>query len=75
MARGDCDKHSDVDLMVIMPDGTDCRATTVDVLMELRGSMLPKDVLVSTASLFAHAADKVGSVQYSVRKYGVMLYG
>ena len=75
MARGDCDKHSDVDLMVIMPDGTDCRATTVDVLMELRGSMLPKDVLVSTSSLFARAADRVGSVQYSVRRHGVMLYG
>ena len=75
IARGDCDKHSDVDLMVIMPDGTDCRATAVNILVELAGSMLPKDVLVNTPSLFARTADRVGSIQYTVRKHGVMLYG
>ena len=75
VARGDCDRHSDVDLMVIMPDGTDCRATTVNILVELADSMLPKDVVVNTPSLFARTVDRVGSVQYSVRKHGVMLYG
>ena len=75
MARGDCDKHSDVDLMVIIPDGTDCWATTVNILVELASSMLPKDVLVNTQSLFAGAEDMVGSIQHSVRRHGVMLYG
>ena len=75
VARGDCDRHSDVDLMVIMPDGTDCRATTVNILVELADSMLPKDVVVNTPSLFVRTVDRVGSVQYSVRKHGVMLYG
>ena len=75
VARGDCNEHSDVDLMVIMPDGTDCLTTAAYILMELRGSLLPKDVHVNTPSLFARAADKVGSVQHSVSKHGVMLYG
>lgn len=75
IARGDCDKHSDVDLMVIMPDGTNCRATAVNILVELAGSMLPKDVIVNTPTMFTGGADKVGSIQYSVRRHGVMLYG
>lgn len=75
MARGDCSEHSDVDLMVIMPEGTDCRATAIDVLVDLRSSILPKDVLVNTPDSFARAVDDVGSVQHSVREDGVMLYG
>ena len=75
MARGDCNEHSDVDLMVIMPEGTDCRATAIAVLVDLRGSILPKDVLVTTPDSFARAVDDVGSVQHSVRDDGVMLYG
>ena len=59
----------------MMPEGTDCRATTIEVLVEMRGSMLPKDVIVNTPDSFARAVDDVGSVQHSVRKHGVMLYG
>ena len=75
MARGDCNEHSDVDLMVIMPEGTDCKTAELGIMGELRGSMLPKDVLVTTPGSFARAVDDVGSVQHSVREDGVMVYG
>ena len=75
MARGDCSRYSDVDLMIIMPEGTDRKTTELDIVMELRGSMLPKDVMVDTPDAFRRASDDLGTVQYAVRKYGVMLYG
>ena len=75
MARGDCNEHSDVDLMVIMPEGTDCKTAELGIMGDLRGSMLPKEVLVDTPDSFARAADDVGSIQHSVREDGVMLYG
>ena len=75
MARGDCNRHSDVDLMVIMPEGTDRKTAELDIMAELRGSMLPKDVLVNTPDTFQRTVDDLGTVQHMVRKHGVMLYG
>ena len=75
MARGDCNMHSDVDLMVIMPEGTDCKTAGLDIRGELRGSMLPKDIMVNTPDTFRRMANDLGSIQYDVSKYGVMLYG
>ena len=75
MARGDCNRHSDVDLMIIMPEGTDHKTAELDIMAELRGSMLPKDVLVNTPDTFQRTVDDLGTVQHVVRKHGVMLYG
>lgn len=75
MASGDCNKHSDVDLMIIMPEGTDHKTAELGIMAELRGSMLPKDVLVDTPDTFGRAVDDLGTVQHVVRKHGVMLYG
>ena len=75
MARGDCNRHSDVDLMVIMSEGTDRKTAELDIMAELRGSMLPKDVLVNTPYTFQRTVDDLGTIQHMVRKHGVMLYG
>ena len=75
MARGDCNRHSDVNLMIIMPEGTDHKTAELDIMAELRGSMLPKNVLVNTPDTFRRTVDDLGTVQHMVRKHGVMLYG
>ena len=75
MASGDCNRHSDVDLMIIMPEGTDHKTAELDIMAELRGSMLPKDILVYTPDAFGRAADDLGAIQHVVHKHGVMLYG
>ena len=75
MARGDCNERSDIDLMIVMPDGTDCMAATVTALVGLRGAMLPCDIMVNTAGEFERAADNICSVQHDARMHGVMLYG
>ena len=75
MARGDCNEHSGVDLLVIMPEGTDRKATTQDMLLEVVCSMLPKDIVVNTPEQWSCRVDDVGSLQHAVSKHGMMLYG
>lgn len=53
VARGEAVAGSDLDLLVVMPDGTDRRAATVDLLVSLADLGVPKDVIVTTP---AHAA-------------------
>ena len=74
MARGDGNEHSDVDLMVVMPNGTSSKKS-IDVRLVVTHSMLPKDIVVSTPETWGEHIDDVGSVVYTVSREGVMLYG
>ena len=47
-ARGTMGPGSDLDLMVVMPDGTHRRHTAAGIYKALRGIGLPKDVIVVT---------------------------
>ena len=47
-ARGAMGPNSDLDLLVIMPDGTHRRHTANDIYRCLRGIGLPKDIVVVT---------------------------
>lgn len=47
-ARGTMSPHSDLDLLVIMPDDTHRRRTATEIYRALRGIGLPKDVVVIT---------------------------
>ena len=75
MARGNCNEHSDVDLMVIMPEGTNCMDAELEITLEVNGSMLPKDIFVNTPDQWDGKVHDVGSVQYSISRHGVLLYG
>ena len=74
MARGDGNEHSDVDLMVIMPNGTSSKKS-IDVRLAVTRSMLPKDIVVSTPEKWEECIDYAGSLAYTVSREGVMLYG
>lgn len=75
MARGNVHKHSDVDLMVIVPEDAYSDTIDVDMGLEVSGSLLPKDILVNTPEQWESKMRDVGSVQRAVRMRGVMLYG
>jgi predicted nucleotidyltransferase len=45
-ARGDMTRHSDLDLLVIMPDGCNCREIAKTLYRRLRGLQFAKDILV-----------------------------
>ena len=47
-SRGNMGPHSDLDFLVIMPDGVHRRRTSVEIFKALRGIDLPKDVIVVT---------------------------
>lgn len=46
--RGEMGRHSDLDLLVVMPDGTHRRRTSREVFRALRGMGIAKDVIVVT---------------------------
>ena len=45
-ARGKMQQHSDLDVLVIMPDGTPCRHIAKKLYRQLRGLPCAKDILV-----------------------------
>ena len=47
-ARGEMGPESDLDLLVVMPDGIHRRQTSAKIFKALRGIGLPKDVIVVT---------------------------
>ena len=74
-ARGDADGHSDVDLLVVMPDGTDENEACIAMCVALQHSPLPKDILVNTQERMERRGRMLGSVQRAALKEGVRLYG
>lgn len=47
-ARGTVGPDSDLDLLIVMPDGTHRRRASVEIYKALRGIGVPKDVIVVT---------------------------
>lgn len=77
-ARGDLGPHSDVDLLVVMPDGAD-RREVFDRLVMARLEQdepfgFPIDFVVTTASHFEAKKDVPWFVHYDVNLEGRTLY-
>ena len=49
-ARGPMGPNSDLDLLVVMPDGTHRRNAATEIFRSLRGIGFPKDIVVVTES-------------------------
>jgi predicted nucleotidyltransferase len=73
-ARGNPGPDSDVDLLVVMPDGTAKRATALMLRRELAGVGLPKDIVVTTPQEISHRGNLVGSVLRPALREGKVLY-
>ena len=73
-ARGDARPDSDVDLLVVMSDGTDETRATIAIHALLHTMPLPKDVVVSTPSAIAHRGHIKGNVLYEGLREGVVLH-
>jgi predicted nucleotidyltransferase len=61
-ARGDARSDSDVDLLVVMPDGTDRRAAAVAMRYRLADMPIAKDIVVTTPDEISRRRHVVGSV-------------
>lgn len=74
-ARGDAGPHSDVDLLVVMPDGIDDeRRVTVEIRRLLRDMPVAKDVVVTTPEEIERRGDLVGTVLRPALREGKVLY-
>lgn len=73
-ARGQLGSGSDVDLLVVMPEGTHRRRTAQGLYLNLRGAPVPFDVLVATPSDLERHRDNVGLIYRTILREGVEVY-
>ena len=73
-ARGAMSRDSDLDLLVVMPDGTHRRNAATEVFRALRGIGLPKDVVVVTEGDVRDYRDNPSLVLKPAFEDGIALY-
>ena len=73
-ASGSARPDSDLDLLVVMPDGTDERATAAAIRRALRGIPLSKDVVVTTLAKVDRYADVPGTIIRDALRDGTTIY-
>ncbi len=73
-ASGTADRLSDIDLLVIVPDGTDELASTLAIRRALEGLPVSKDILVRTISAVRRYADVPGTMIYEALATGTTIY-
>jgi predicted nucleotidyltransferase len=73
-ARGEMGPHSDLDVMVVMPEGTDRIKTAGFIYTQLSGLMAPVDVLVSTEAELEWYGNARGTVHRDVVREGRTIY-
>jgi predicted nucleotidyltransferase len=73
-ARGELRPDSDIDVLVVVPDGVHRRRTAQAIYRHVRGLGIPVDVVVGTPSDLAEHADDVGLIYGSVLREGREVY-
>ena len=73
-ARNDFGPDSDIDLLLIMPEGTQRRATAQKLYREISGIGIPFDVLVATPSDILKHKDNIGLIYRSALRDGREVY-
>jgi len=73
-ARGEIGPDSDIDVLVVMPDGTHRRKTAQYLYGVISGVKVPYDIVVATPSDLEKHRDNIGLIYYAILKEGKMLY-
>ncbi|MBW7988559.1 MAG: nucleotidyltransferase domain-containing protein [Planctomycetes bacterium] len=73
-ARDNANPESDIDVLVVMPEGVHCRRTAQLLYRQIRGLGVPFDVLVSTPSTLEKHKDNIGLIYRTVLKEGKEIY-
>jgi predicted nucleotidyltransferase len=72
--RGEMGPNSDLDILVVMPDGAHCRQTAAKVYRSLLGLGVPKDILVATPGVLEKHRDNESLVYAHALREGRELY-
>lgn len=73
-AQGRMGPDSDVDLLVVMPDGIHRRCTAQDIYRSLTGLGIAKDIVVATESDVRDYGDNPSLVLFPALREGTELY-
>ena len=73
-ARGSFGPDSDIDLLVVMPEGTHRRKTAQKLYREIDGLGVPFDVLVATPIDLEQYKDTIGLIYRTVLREGKVIY-
>jgi predicted nucleotidyltransferase len=73
-ARGNGGSDSDLDLLVVMPDGTHRRQTAQHLYSQLSGIGVPFDLIVATRNDLAMHADNPGLIYKTALSEGRVVY-
>ena len=73
-ARGDADRDSDIDLLVVFGELTDKRKTAIDIDRTLSDLPVAKDIIVSTPEELERGRTRIGSVLRYAQQEGKVLW-
>jgi predicted nucleotidyltransferase len=72
--RGETGPNSDVDVLVVMPEGTPRRKTAQYLYTQLFGIPFAVDIIVATPSLLEKHRDNIGLIYRTILAEGKELY-
>jgi len=73
-ARGETGADSDIDVMVVMPEGVHRRHTAQHLYRNVRGLGVPFDILVATPDDLTRHKDNIGLIYRTVLQEGREIY-
>jgi predicted nucleotidyltransferase len=73
-ARGEMGQSSDIDIMVVMPDGTHRRRTAQDLYTKIVGIGVSVDIIVATPVDLEKHKDNRSLIYHNALRDGVVLY-
>lgn len=74
-ARGETRPDSDLDILVVMPEGTHRRRTAQYLYRHLSGIKVPFDLLVATPGDLEKHKDNIGLIYRNILLEGKVVYG
>jgi len=73
-ARGEAVHDSDIDLLVVMPEGTHRRRTAQRLYRKIRGVGVPFDVVVATPNDLEKHRENIGLIYWRILEEGKEVY-
>ena len=73
-ARGKANPDSDIDVLVIMPEGVHCRRTAQLLYKQIKGLGVPFDILETTTRNLEKHKDNIGLIYRTVLQEGREIY-
>jgi len=73
-AREEANPDSDIDVLIVMPEGVHCRRTAQLLYRQIKGIGVPFDILVATPSDLERHKDNIGLIYRTVLQQGKEVY-